>query len=252
MDSAADGAWRGLLRAVKLLVCIYTCAADAPARATLEASALLKYLRDDARCTVVDVTADPALFEPRVTKEGIIVPCPESYTSLSLKTWHMIDAACTIDFDFLLKVDATLAQYAERPHAKSAEVLAALSPEAALAALENPEFFSRAYAGLVRQTATREGFEIWLQTKGIDGNYAQVFGAQAETPPYYLGKCYALRRDFCEFIATHGKSMALEHARWLGGSEDLMVGRLYAAWQDHQRRLLPRLRRLCARLIRGH
>lgn len=201
---------------------------------------------------MVDVTADPTLSEPRFTRECIVVPCPESYTSLSLKTWHLMDAACTLDFDFLLKVDATLARYAERPHAKSAEVLAALSPAAALTALEKPDFFSRAYAGLVRQTATREGFGAWLETKGIDGNYAQVFGAQAETPPYYLGKFYALRRDFCEFIAMHGKSMALEHARWLGGSEDLMVGRLYANWQDHQRRFLPRLRRLCARLIRGH
>lgn len=235
---------------MKVLACIYTCAADAPARAALEATSLLKYLREDARFTVVDVTADPALPEPKVTSENIIVPCPESYTSLSLKTWHMIDAARTLDFDFLLKVDATLARYTERPHAKSAEVLAALTPDAALLAIESPEFFSRAYAGLVRQCASREGFGTWLQMKGLNGNYAQVFGTRAQTPPYYLGKGYALRRDFCEFIADHGKSMALEHARWLGGSEDMMVGRLYAVWQNHQQRPMSRLRRLGARIFR--
>ncbi len=53
---------------------------------------------------------------------------------------------------------------------------------------------------------------------------------EATFPPYFLGKFYALSREFCQFIAEHGQDMAIEHQRHLGGSEDLMIGRLYERW----------------------
>jgi len=38
---------------------------------------------------------------------------------------------------------------------------------------------------------------------------------------------YSMSRPFCEFIAERGHNMAVEHVKYLGGSEDLMIGRLY-------------------------
>ena len=233
---------------MKILLCLYTCAADAAALQALEATPLLETVRQSTRFEVITVTADPALEKAAMEPTRIVVPCPEDYRSLSVKTHLMIQAALARPFDFLVKVDSTLATYSARPQAKSVEDLARLSPAAALSTLQDEMFFRRPYHGLVQQLAHRDGFERWLNLKGIHGNYLQVFPDGAPTPPYFLGKLYSLRRDVCEFIAAHGADMALEHQTWLGGSEDLMIGRLYRRWQEAQPKKTSLIRRALYRL----
>lgn len=235
---------------MKILLCLYTCNADAEALHALESTPFIQKARESPQIDVVTVTADPHLEAPSVDAQRIVVPCTEDYRYLSVKTYLMIQAALAKPFDFLLKVDATLANYASRPQAKSEEVLSRLSPSAALAALDEGRLFASAYNGLVEQVARREGFEGWLHLKGISGNFLKVFPGGEASPPYFLGKLYSLRRDFCEFISAHGADMALAHQTWLGGAEDLMIGRLYQRWQQtcpHKknliRRVLSRLRR---------
>jgi hypothetical protein len=73
-----------------------------------------------------------------------------------------------------------------------------------------------------------------MRTKGLACAFRRVFADGEPTPPYFLGKFYALRRDLCAFIAAQGGEMAREHRLHLGGSEDIMIGRLHARWQAHQ------------------
>lgn len=221
---------------MKILLCLYTCEADSHALEALEKTEFLQAARSSSRIDVVTVTADHSLSVSRVEPTRIIVPCPEEYGYLSVKTHLMVKAALSRPFDFLVKVDATLATYSARPHSKSQALLDRLSPEAAARALRGDRLLKQAYSGLYQQVADREGFEYWLRMKGLAGDYRAVFPAGERTPPYFLGKLYSLRRDFCEFIAGEGSAMALAHQRWLGGSEDLMVGRLHHQWLQARRR----------------
>lgn len=219
---------------MKNILCLYTCVQDRQHLAALEETELLRRVRSDPSFLVLEVHASDQLTHPEFRDGCLIVPGREAYTHLSLKTYAMIRASLAYDFDFLLKLDVTLAGYERKRQHKPAAVLARLTPGSVLAALDDPNFFAPAYNGLVKQQATRDGFESWMRTKALDCDYRAVFPDGGPTPPYYLGKFYVLRRDFCAFIAAHAEAMAQEHARYLGGSEDLMIGRLYERWRDQR------------------
>ena len=219
---------------MKNILCLYTCAQDREHLAALEDTELLRRVRSDSNFLVWEVHASNQLTQPEFRDGRLFVPSREAYTHLSLKTYAMIRAALAHDFDFLLKLDVTVAGYERKRQQKPATVLARLTPGAVLAALDDPTIYAAAYNGLVKQQATRDGIESWMRTKGLDCDYLAVFPEGGPTPPYYLGKFYVLRRDFCEFIAAHAEAMASEHVRYLGGSEDLMIGRLYECWRDQR------------------
>lgn len=217
---------------MKKLLCLYTCSQDREHLAALERTALLGRVRSDPAFLVWEVHASDRLTRPEYGGGCLVVPGREAYTHLSLKTYGMIRASLAHGFDFLLKLDVTIAGYEQKRQHKPADVLARLTPDSVLAALDDPGLFARPYNGLVSQRASQEGFESWMRTKGLDCDFRAVFPGGGPTPPYYLGKFYVLRRDFCEFIAVHGEAMATEHVRHLGGSEDLMIGRLHERWCD--------------------
>jgi hypothetical protein len=217
---------------MRVLVCIYTCHEHASQRASIESTELMRGLRADHRYRVVDVHADARLAAAQLTGDTLTVPCRESYDCLSIKTFLMVQAALAMlpHFDALLKVDATLARYSEQPHHKSANMLARLSPEAAQRRVGDPAFLAAPYNGLIEQRASKAGFEKWLRTKGLTGDFTRVFGASDATPPYFVGKLYSLRRDVCQYVAAQGAPMAHEHPMHLAGCEDVMIGRLVDAW----------------------
>jgi hypothetical protein len=194
----------------------------------------MRRVREDCRFEVLEVHADERLALPERSGERLTLPCREAYDALSEKTHRMIQACMAMEFDFLLKLDSTLADYHRKRHRKSAELMDRLSPAHVLAALDGPGFFDRPYNGLVCQRAGEKGFEAWMRAKGLACAYRQVFPKGEVMPPYFLGKFYALRRDLCAFIADEGGEMAQQHRRYLGGSEDTMIGRLYAHWCEKQ------------------
>lgn len=219
---------------MKLLLCIYTCEADRNHMIALESSALMQQVRADCRFTILEIHADPFIALPIRSDKRLILPCRESYSSLSEKTYQMILACMDIEFDFLFKLDSTIVNYHLKRQNKSADLLGLLTPEGVLALIQNPSFYNKPYNGIISQHASEEGFETWMRTKDIACSYRKVFPNGINTPPYYIGKFYALRRDFCEFIAREGANMALEHSLYLGGSEDIMIGRLYQSWKSSQ------------------
>ncbi len=216
---------------MKKLLCLYTCAQDQDHLVALENTELLRRVRSDPTFIVQEVHASDRVATAEYRNGCVVVPCRESYSHLSLKTFEMIRASLAHDYAFLLKLDVTIAGYEKKRQLKSAALLARLTPDAVLEALGDPRFFASAYNGLVSQRADRAGFESWMAAKGVPGDFNAVFPGGGPTPPYFLGKFYVLRRDFSEFIATHAEAMAREHVRHLGGSEDMMIGRLHEMWQ---------------------
>lgn len=217
---------------MKKLLCLYTCEQDRDHLEALEETELLRRVRSDPDFLVWEVHASDRVTQADCRDGRLIVPCREAYSHLSLKTYEMIRASLSHDYAFLLKLDVTIAGYASKRQNKSADLLARLTPDSVLEALRAPGLFETAYKGLVEQQADRGGFESWMRTKGLACDFSAVFPGGGPTPPYYLGKFYVLRRDLCEFIAAHGEAMAQEHVRHLGGSEDVMIGRLHKAWRD--------------------
>ena len=50
-------------------------------------------------------------------------------------------------------------------------------------------------------------------------------------PPFYRGLCYVVSRRFAQYISEFGWEVADEHEKYYLGAEDVMVGRLYGAFQ---------------------
>jgi len=219
-----------------LFVGIYSCQSDLDHLGALEATSFYSTLLQDSSVQVYKVFAGSKSFSIRHDQNIIHLPCEESYDKLSLKTFNMIKYSLQFEYDYLVKVDSTLASYYLKKHSKSVAVLNKISPEQALSSLYDPEFFRVPYNGLVMQSATKDGVDNWAKQKGLFCSYHDVFGDRATTPPYYIGKFYSLRRDLCEYIAIEGVEMAREHVLCLGGAEDLMIGRLYERWL-HSKRL---------------
>ena len=215
---------------MKLLLCLYACENDQSFLEDLLRTPLMQGIRNDQRFQILKVYADSRLERSKLKGDTLVVNCPESYTSLSRKTYLMVANALQLEFDFLLKLDSTIVRYVEKPQKKTSEMLAKLTPGAVQTALAQADFFESDYSGLVRQRASERGFEAWMQMKGIACAYRNVFSHVESTPEYFLGKFYSLSRNFCRFIAENGSAIALEHERHLGGSEDVMIGRLYQQW----------------------
>jgi hypothetical protein len=215
---------------MRSLLCLYSCAQDQGFKEDLMQTPLLRYVQEQPGFRILEVRADEHLDQPRFDQDRLTVACPESYLWLAVKTWRMVQAVLELNFDVLLKLDVTIVRYAEKKHHKPAALMSRLTPEAVHEALLDPAFFQSDYNGLFKQSASQEDFEKWLVTKGIEGDYRSVFRDGGRTPDYFLGKFYLLSRPFCQFIATQGGALAVEHQRYLGGSEDVMIGRLYDLW----------------------
>ena len=222
------GLLKGIRQPVTMrLLCVYTCERDREYLNRLKQTPLYAYLKQDSRYRIIEVYSDPRLAAPHFTGDQLYVACPEQYTSLSIKTHLMVTACMSIEFDTLLKLDSTIVGYGAKPQRKRANMLAALTPRAVRAAIEQDSFFEPDYNGLIKQRVSERNFAQWMHTKNIACDYRQVFRSGQNTPEYFIGKFYTLSRRFCRYIADNGRPMALEHERHLGGSEDLMIGRLH-------------------------
>lgn len=217
---------------MNFLLCLYTCEQDRHFLDALWRTPMMQDLQMDPRFKIQEVYADERRTGTTLENDKLTVSCREAYTSLSVKTYLMIQSVLNLQFDFLLKLDVSIINYDKKRHLKSNQTLTRLTPQAVQLSLTDPMFFDRQYNGLVNQSANQKGFESWAGIKNIQIDYAKVFPEGGRTPDYFLGKFYSLSHEFCQFIADHGWSMALQHQRHLGGSEDVLIGRLYALWKS--------------------
>jgi hypothetical protein len=216
-------------RELELLVCIYTCRKHADLLAAFYATEFGQYLKGLQNTLILETYADPEISESMHVNEKLILKTNEKYENLSVKTYLMIDY-CVSNFKFrnLLKVDVTTVL--PRSNLDSASSHAEITPDQLVRFLGDRGKFGD-YEGIkLLSDAGRSGAENWARKKGGAIDYLRVFGNR-NMPPYYTGKCYFLSHCFARFISQHGASMAREHAHYLMGSEDVMIGRLYGAFK---------------------
>lgn len=191
----------------------------------------MRRLQSEACFDIIEVYADEELDAAEFLSGTLTLPCRESYDCLSVKTHLMVSSALSRRFDFLIKIDSDFSMPGRTPR-KAEQENANWSAEAAQSLLQDEGLHKLAYGGLVRTRSTRLALEAWMRKKDLKGNFRLVFPYADTTPDYYLGGLYLLRRDFCEFVAAHGAQTAKEHQKHLGGTEDIMIGRLYKLWTE--------------------
>jgi Galactosyltransferase len=210
-----------------LLACIYTCEAHRPLLERFHASEVGRLLHETPGVRIVEVYADAAAERSYLDGDSLLLRANELYSELSIKTHRMIEfCAGSFNFDNLLKIDiTTVLTQAELSSPEYSERQA--MDMAAIADFLGKADYSRDYLGfLLHAQAGREGAENWARKKGKAIDYARLFG-DGPMPPFYSGKCYVISRRFAEFIARFGAEVAEQQHRFLIGSEDVMIGRLY-------------------------
>jgi len=215
-----------------LLACIYTCEAHRPLLERFHSSEVGTLLRATPGIRIVEVYADAGVPISRLDGDSIVLRSNESYQELPIKTHRMIEfGVSNFRFDNLLKIDITTVmtqaelgtpEYSER---KAMDM-------AALAGWLRQADYGRDYMGfMLHERAGRDGAENWARKKGLNIDYTRLFG-DGPMPSFYSGKCYVVSRRFAKFIARFGAVAAEEHHRFLPGSEDVMVGRMYHRFQS--------------------
>ncbi len=213
-----------------LLVCIYTCEAHRHLLERFYASEVGVLLRDAPGARLLEVYADATAPGSSVDGRRMVLRADERYEALSIKTHRMIEFGVrNFQFENLVKIDVTTVmteldspEYAER---KAMDM-------SALAQFIRDADYSRDYNGfMLHERAGREGAENWARKKGGAIQYSRLFG-EGPMPPFYSGKCYLLSRRFAEYIANSGADVADEHRLFFLGSEDVMIGRMYARFRE--------------------
>jgi len=199
-----------------ILFCIFTCEKDRDHLAYFKTQPLYEHARINFTYPF-DVYAGS--FLNSIEGNQIHLACEEDYSKLSLKTYNLVKFLIEKrKFDFLIKTDCTLfSRIFEIDHLKKF--------------VTNRLYESSQYTGIGTFKMDKEHMTEWAEHRSIKNfDYDRVF-EDKKTTRFYGGKFYCLGRNFCEFIAKEGEEMAIEHAKYLGGSEDLMVGRL---WQRYR------------------
>jgi len=215
-----------------MLVCIYTCKKHADLLSKFYATEFGEYLKGLPNTLVLETYADPEIPESMHDKSQLTLKTNEEYEKLSVKTYLMIEY-CISNFQFkhLLKVDVT--NVLPRSNLESESSHAEITPRQLVEFMGRRVSFGD-YEGIkLLSNAGRSGAEKWARKKGGAIDYQRIFGDR-NMSSYYTGKCYALSYRFAQYIAQHGAGMAQEHARYLMGSEDVMIGRLIEKFKKDQ------------------
>ncbi len=210
----------------KILVLIYSCAAHCHLEESLLRSSWCEQVRRLANTRLMIVRAAPSLECSHIVGDYLWVKAEESYAKLSIKTHAMFYALdrLGIDFDYVVKLDVSLVHYS--PDHQIDKIATKLTFERFEMSFWEESLFAE-YGGIALMTDHTEGRILhWAKVKGLRVCPEKAFGSES-IPPFYQGKCYTLDRKVARYIAKKGAVMSQIHCQYLGGAEDLMVGRLY-------------------------
>ena len=225
---AAYSRWRH--PACEVLVCVYTCEADAELLMQFHESELGQFLSRWPGARLLEVYADASVPRARLVGNRLTIRANEIYGELSIKTHRMIEH-CVRHFRFhrLLKIDvANVKTQLDDPKFSGRKPV---NLPAMIEYLRSSDA-NKDYDGfLMHARQRREDVERWAARKGATIDLARVFG-DLPIPPYFGGLCYFLSRRFANYVAENGASVADCHARYLVGSEDVMIGRLFVDFKD--------------------
>jgi hypothetical protein len=215
---------------INVLICLYTCEDHEHLHEEFHHSHIGQFLNSIGGSTLINVFADNTANVSTLRKNNLFVDTQETYTNLSVKTFKMIKFCVRhFQFHYLMKID--LSSGIEHLNLNE-KVVNRVSDQQVMVKfladantkLQESELSD--YSGWKTINANRVGIEQWAKRRGLRIEFDKVF-ADGKIPPYYSGKCYLLSRPFAAYVADNGAVMAREHKHFLGGSEDLLVGRLY-------------------------
>jgi hypothetical protein len=212
------------------VVCLYGCAADAALLDAFYDSALWELIRQRTDTLLLEVWAGGDAKD-HCDGRRLTLATAEAYDQLSRKTHRMLRwCSRQLRIKQLIKLDLTCLRYRGKQTIDPKEVTTWLASR-----LAEPLGDSSQYDGFLHHARPMQAnIHQWGQNKGVTVDPAQVFGVDGMVPSFYSGKAYALSRPLMRYIAGHGAPMAEEHARFLHGAEDLMVGRLAERFQAAQ------------------
>ena len=214
---------------IKLLVCIYTCESDLDKLNQFYSSHLFRFLANNCFCKIIEVYANETLSQPKVNNTTMTVNCPEQYSSLSIKTYKMIDY-CVNNYEFthILKIDSSILGYNKNTIRRNN--VKRLSEYNLLKLITNPKFFIE-YNGALPMTSSQLDVENWATSHNVTINAGKVL-EKNHTISFFMGKFYLIDRSFACYISKHGELMAKEHEKYMYGVEDLMIGRLFEQYNN--------------------
>lgn len=218
---------------MKKLVCVY-CNDSANTEGQLfelNQNKIFKNLLETENIKIIYVYGDSDRF--KIIDNKIFLPCKDSYDELSVKTYSMISQCIdNFDFDVLFKLDASLIGYINNTKAGYRKEVRNhfYDVDRVLSLIKNDTWIRarKDYGGaLLQGKGSPEGHRLWAKEKKIKNyDYIREFG-NSPSPNIYSGKFYFVSRNFAKYIKTNGKNLALRHRNFLGGAEDLLIGRLY-------------------------
>ncbi|BEV35481.1 glycosyltransferase family 2 protein [Synechococcus sp. M16CYN] len=217
-------------RPCRSIVCLYCCAADTALLNDFYSSSLWKLIRQRADTLLLEVWGGGKTVD-HCDGRRLILATPEAYDQLCYKTLRMLRWCIRrLRFKQLIKIDLTCVNYRGRQ---------AIEPKAVVTWLEGrltePLREPTHYDGFLHHIApVQDDIHLWGRNKGVSVEPERVFGIGGNVPSFYSGKAYALSRSLMRYIAGYGAPVAREHARFLCGAEDLMVGRMAKRFQVTQ------------------
>ena len=213
----------------KLLVCIYTCAADDHLLDEFYGSLVIKALKQRPNTKLIEVRANEHIEQDDFSGGRLTVKSIENYNNLPRKTYFMVRYLTReLDFDYLLKIDVTTLTTVIRNKLLSGGE--EVTQDKIIEYLCDPDFYQD-YSGYVRLNAKRQGAENWAEKKGIDIDYQKIFD-KSELPPFFSGKMWLISNEFATFIADNGAMTVNEFSKYFP-AEDVMIGTLYQKFINH-------------------
>ena len=217
-------------RPCRSVVCLYGCDADADLLDTFYGSDLWNMIRQRTDTLLLEVWAGGETKD-HCDGRRLTLATPEAYDQLSHKTYRMLRwCSRELRTKQLIKLDLTCMRYRGKQRIDPTAVATWLKGR-----LEEPLMSNHHYDGFLHHAKpVQDNIHQWGRNKGIAVNPAEVFGMDGTVPSFFSGKAYALSRPLMRYVAGYGAPMAEEHARFLHGAEDLMVGRLAERFQAAQ------------------
>ena len=221
-------------------MCLYTTDTDADDKRYLDLirHPLYKKCKKDPNIQIVRVYAGADKF--CIKNDKVFLPCPEEYAGLSVKTYELINRCFNnYEFDVLLKFDVSLVGYINNTKAGYRKEVRECfyDLDRVFNLILDDTFFRnfKDYGGaLLQGKGSRDGHYVWAKQMNIQNyDYDSVFSSSV-SPHTYSGKFYFLSREFCKYVKDNGQEMAYQHRKHLGGSEDLMIGRLYEKFKQNE------------------
>jgi len=213
------------------IICLYTNPNDPSSLKKFKSSFICEKLKKNSKFKIIEVIGGN-FTKTSFANGKLRLAHDESYSSLSVKTFKMIDYLVkNVNFTKIIKLDPNIIDYSKKDNIfMGADCLDFFYNSKRIeSAIFNDD--NRDYFGIhLINHISKKNYESWAFTKQLKNiNFDTEFKGES-CPPFYTGKLYGVSHDFSTFISSNGKHIAMNHKKNLGGSEDTMVGRLFAKY----------------------